>query len=81
LQIKFQGNINKYLNIVENEQTYFSILEKSLMKIYFKKPLEIKYLSSVPLAIKQSILKTVLEHYMPNQVILKYITHIINFKS
>jgi tRNA(Ile)-lysidine synthase TilS/MesJ len=81
LQIKFQGNINKYLNIVETEQTYFSVLENSLMKLYFKKPLEIKYLSRVPLAIKQSILNTVLEHYMPNQVILKYITHIINFKS
>ena len=80
LQIKFQRNINKYLNIIEEEQIYFSILEKNLLQIYLNKPFEIKYLYRVPLAIKRSIVKTLLERYMSNQVIMNYIMHIINFK-
>jgi len=81
LEIKFQSNINKYLNIVEVEQSYFSFLEKNLLKIYLKQPYEIKYLSLVQLAIKRFVIKTLLKHYMHNQVILNYIMHIINFKS
>lgn len=81
LQIKFHRNINKYLNIIEQEQIYFSSLENKLMKIYLNNPLALNSVDRVPIAIKRYIIKTILENYISNQVIMNYIMHISNFQD
>jgi tRNA(Ile)-lysidine synthase TilS/MesJ len=81
LQIRFHRNINKYINIIEQEQIYFSSLENKLMKIYLNNPLALNSLGRLPIAIKRYIIKTLLDNYISNQVILNYIMHISNFQD